>query len=284
MYQCRRSHYDECQEVRILHASTYLHGAYPEVLKILQHMEGEGFVVRHKPYASRKFHRDWMTADVLLLGCDSKEWRRVIEALTEMERGLLGVWRGWDVLWYFADGCVPHVVRMHMGGNGLSSNDRFSTDGICMIRAHTRRRFDLVARRGLFITMEQCIADGIDRIVDAKPDRDTFGKKVCRIKSKISGVESNRDWELFVATTEFLMEARNRSSHPNVTSSFEQRQDAYEEFKKVARKHKFDIPPSTHGCPTDTDTQNRQSYMKLLVTLTRMAKTWLDECDKNTWA
>ena len=283
MYWCRRMHYGECQEVRILHASTYLDGAQPEIQKILQYMNGEGFLVEYKRYAGRRFRREWMSADVLLLGCDSKEWRRIIEALTEMERGLLGVWRGWDVLWYFADGRVPHVARMHMGGGGLCSNDGFSAECIRMMHAHIRRRFDVVTRRGLLVTLEQCIAGSIDRLVDANQNYDTFGRKVDRLKFKMKDVKGNRDWDLFVAAAEFLMEARNRSSHPSVTSSFKLRQETYGEFKKVAREYGFEIPPPTHGCPIDTDSQNRQAYMKLLVALTRMAKAWLDECDKNIW-
>lgn len=98
-YRCRRSCFGECQEVRILHASRRLPGTRPEVRKVIQHMNGEGFRVEHKRYAGSEFRRERSTADVLLLGCDSREWRRTIEALTEMERGLLGVWRGWDVLW-----------------------------------------------------------------------------------------------------------------------------------------------------------------------------------------
>ena len=38
MYWCRRMHYGDCQEVRILHISTYLNGAWPEAHKIIQYM------------------------------------------------------------------------------------------------------------------------------------------------------------------------------------------------------------------------------------------------------
>lgn len=104
MFLCRRVYYGQCQEVRILHASTYLHGVWPEVCKIILHMNDKGFYIEQRPYNSRKFHREWMSADLLLLGCDSKEWRRILKALTEMEYGLLGVWGRWDILWYFTDG------------------------------------------------------------------------------------------------------------------------------------------------------------------------------------
>ena len=145
MYWCRRMYFGECQEVRILHVSKYLPGTWPEVHKIIQYMNGEGFRVEHKRYTGREFRRELSTADVLLLGCDSKEWRRTIEALTEVERGLLGVWRGWDVLWYFADGRVPEAARRHMVQHGgACSNDMFSAEGIRMIRAHVKRRYDVV--------------------------------------------------------------------------------------------------------------------------------------------
>ena len=285
MYWCRRSCFGECQEVRILHASRCLPGAWPEARKIIQHMNGEGFRVKHKRYAGSEFRREWSTADVLLLGCDSREWRRTIEALTEMERGLLGVWRGWDVLWYFADGRVPEVARRHMAQQGgACSNDAFSAEAIRMIRAHAERRHDVVARRGLLVTLELCIADSIDLLVAPQPHYDEFGRKVNRLKNaKKSAKGGGRDWDLFFAAVEFLMETRNRSTHPNVTSSFDNRMEAYVEFKAVARRYGFEIPPTDHGCPIETDSQNRQVLMKLLVALSRMAKAWLDECDKDIW-
>ena len=103
MYWCYRSHYGECQEVRILHMSTYQAEAWPEILKILQYMNSAGFVVKYKSYDGQKFRREWSTADVILLGCDSKQVARVRDAMNEMEHGLHGVLREWDVLWYFLD-------------------------------------------------------------------------------------------------------------------------------------------------------------------------------------
>ena len=240
-------------------------------------------MVEYKRYKGREFRREWATADVLLLGCDSNEVARVGEAMREMEHGLLGTLREWDVLWYFVDGRVPRDARIRMGGSGLCRNDAFSEEGIRMVRAHVRRRFDITAQRGLFITLEQWITDGIDRLVTPNPRRDNFGQKVNRLKSKMDEVTGDRDWDLFIATVEFLMEARNRSSHPRVSSSFDSRQDAYDEFKKVARRYGFEIPPADHGCPIETDSQNRQVFMKLLVALSRMAKVWLDECNKSIW-
>lgn len=287
MFLCRRAYYGECQEVRILHASTYLHGAWPEVQRIIQYMNGEGFFVEYRRYAGREFRREWMSADVLLLGCDSKEWRRVAEALTETGRGLLGVWGGWDVLWYFADGRVPRDARLHRNGSVPCRNDWFSAEGIRMVRTHARRRFDVVARRGLLVTLELSIADGIDRLVAPTPRYDDFGRKVNRLKyakKRIKG--GGRDWRLFFAAVEFLMEVRNRSSHPNVDSSFDERMKAYEEFKKVAIGHGFDFSAyAKHGCPPDTDSQFRQASMRAVVALTGMANAWLDECDRDgIWA
>ena len=284
MYWCRRMYYGECQEVRILHASTYLHGTRPEVHKIIQYMNSEGFLVEHKQYEGREFRQEWSTADMLLLGCDSNETARAKEAITEMERGLLGVWRGYDVLWYFADGHVPSDARLHMNGSILCSNDVFSAEAICMVHAHLRRRFDVVSQRGLFVTMEQLIADAIDRLVAANPKYDEFGRKVNRLKNakkKIRG--GGRDWSLFFAATEFLMEVRNRSSHPKVTSSFENRMKSYKEFKETAFKYGLDLPSVRHGCPIETDSQNRHVTIKTCMVLTGMAKAWLDECDRNIW-
>ena len=84
-------------------------------------------------------------ADVLLLGCDSKE----------VGRGLHGVLREWDVLWYFADDRMPYDARMYMDWSGLCASDVFSMEGVRMIRTHIRRRHDITAQRGLYVTLKQ---------------------------------------------------------------------------------------------------------------------------------
>ena len=280
MYWCYRSHYRECQEVRILHASTYRPGAWPEILKIIQYMNGEGFRVEYKPYGGREFHQEWSTADVLLLGCDSKQAARVRGAMDEMERGLHGVLREWDVLWYFADGRVPREARLHMGGSGLCAGDRFSAEGIRMVRAHIRRRHDTTAQRGLYVTQEQWIVDGIDRIIPPDPEWDNFGQKVNLLKKCIG--TDGRDRDLFFAVTEFLMEVRNRSSHPKVSSSFDNRMASYQELKAKARLYGIDLGSFLgHGCPMRQDGepshQDRHVGRRSSVAWARMAIAWLND-------
>ena len=149
-------------------------------------MNRAGFFVEYKRYRGQEFHRDWSTADVLLLGCDSKQAARVRGAMDEMERGLHGVLREWDVLWYFADGRVPREARLHMGGSGLCAGNRFSAEGIRMVRAHIRRRHDITAQRGLYVTLGQWIADGIDLTVTPNPRWDNFGKRWIGLRSALA--------------------------------------------------------------------------------------------------
>ena len=280
MYHLHRAHHHRCQEVRILHASTYLPGAQPEVCKIIEYMNGKGFVLKHMRHWGRVFNPECFTADVLLLGCDSKQVENIKEAMDEMERGLHGVFRERDVLWYFADGHVSRRARRHMGGSGLCSNDSFSAEGIRMMSSHIRRRHDITAQRGLYITLEQWITDGIDRIVPANSKWDTFGRKVDRLKKRVG--TGGRDRDLFFAVTEFLMEMRNRSSHPNVDSSFDRPMDSYNHLKDVVHQHEFDLRAFTiHGCPMEQDGepdhQGRHVLRRTCVALARMARAWLEE-------
>lgn len=280
MYWCYRSHYGECQEVRILHVSTYRPGAWPEILKIIQYMNSEGFYVEYKRYSGWRFHQEWSTADVLLLGCDSKQVARVRDAMNEMECGLHGVLREWDVLWYFVDGRVPREARQHMGGSGLCAGDRFSADGIRMMRAHIRRRHDLTAQRGLYVTLGQWIADGIDRIVQPNPKWDNFGRKVDRLKKCIG--TGDRDRDMFFAVVEFLMEMLNRSSHPNVSSSFDNRMASYQDLKAKARRYGIDLGLFTkHGCPKTQDGKpSHQDWhvgRRSSVAWAHIARAWLND-------
>lgn len=280
MYRCHRPHYGECQEVRILHMSTYRPGAWPEVLKIIQYMNSAGFVVEYKRYVGQVFHQDWSTADVLLLGCDSKQVARARRIMDEMERGLHGVLREWDVLWYFADGRVPRKARLHMDGSGLCAGDRFSADGLRMVHAHIRRRHDTTAQRGLYVTLGQWVADGIDRIVPPNPRWDNFGKKVDRLKKCIG--TGGRDRDMFFAVVEFLMELLNRSSHPRVSSSFDNRMESYQNLKTVARRYGIGLSLFTeHECPVRQDGepshQDRHVGRRSAVAWARIARAWLND-------
>ena len=199
MYVCRRGIYrGEYQEVCILHIGTNLYGAGLEVYKIIEYMNGEGFVVDPPQYRGRVFQRDWIRADILLFGCYSKKADDAYKVMLEMERGLHGISREWDVMWYFADGCIYWKELKRMGGSGVCSNNEFSTDGICMMHAHLRRRYNLTFRRGLFVTLERLVGDGIDRLVLANPDYDTFGRKIYRFKKEVEkkwNVMDDRDWD-----------------------------------------------------------------------------------------
>ena len=264
----------------MLHASTHLSGARSEICKIIEYMKGEGFVVEGKLRGGREYRPEWLAADTLLLGCDSKRAARIRDAMDEMERGLHGLLREWDVLWYFTDGGTPHDERTRMGEGALCCDDKFSTEGMRMVHAHIRRRSDITAQRGLYITLEQWISDGIDRIVPPKIKRDAFGKKVDRLKKYIGA--DGRDRELFFAVAEFLMEMRNRSAHPRVSSSFARRMASYSHLEDVAGRHGFDLHQFTeHGCPASQDNepspQDWHAARRACIVLAHMAKAWLVE-------
>ena len=283
MYKCLRAHYTWYQEVRILHVSTYLDGAGPEMRKIKEHMNGEGFVVYPKRHPYREFHPDYVSSDVLLLGCDSHEVERARKILLEVERGLLGIWR-WDILWYFADGRVPSDVRLHTGASGCS-NDEFSADAISRIRAHIDRRYDSTAQAGLPVKLAHRLEKSIDRVIRPKGGYDTLSTRLTRLEKRATNIKGCRDWKLFIATADFIAAARDYLTHPHQSSAYKHMMEEWENFKDAARNHAFLMPPCVHEEDTDiSNAEMKHSRLKVLTLLVGMAKSWLDECDKDLWA
>lgn len=74
-----------------------------------------------------------------------------------MPYGFLGLVLNWDVLWYGTDGTPQSGLPPT--SQPLCCGPAFSKDGICLAHAHIRRRDDLAAWRGLFLTMMMVIED-----------------------------------------------------------------------------------------------------------------------------
>ena len=279
MYVCYRWYLNEPQEVRILHLSTNLVVSRPEVVRVIEYMNSVGFVCTRK-YVGKNFHKEWIAADVLLFGCESKHTTHMLNAMDEMERGLHGVLREWDVLRYFMDDRIPQKSYLHLDGSDMCVTSQFSQEAIHMIHAHLRRRHDLVAQRGLFDTLEQWIADGIDLIIPPKQKWDTTDKKISRLEKHIG--TGGRDRDLFFAVADFLIGIRNRSAHPNVDSSFNSRMSNYQDLKKKGHQYGFDIHlAARHDCPIRQDgepsCQDRHAGRRGDVVLARMARAWLND-------
>lgn len=284
LYKCRRiSKSGQYQEVRILHISTYMDGTWPEMFKITEYMNNERFAVDHERYRhpNRGLHRDCASSDVLLLGCDSNEVERARKILLEVERGLFGIWK-WDMLWYFADGRVPPYETLPTGVDRYSG-DEFSTDAINMIRTHIERRYDSTPQAGLPIKLADRLERSIDRIIEQKKRYYTLDKRLERLERRAAKFKGCRDWDLFIATANFLAAARNYYSHVNQASSMDNMQEEWEKFKEAAQHHGFGLPTIEHEGPGISSREDNHARLKLMTLFTGIATTWLDECDKSIW-
>ena len=281
-YECRRA-YDQgrYQELRILHVSTYLDGVWPEIRKITQYLNNDGFLTAHKRYLGREFHQDCVSSDVLLLGCDSNEIERVRNVLLEIERGMLGVWR-WDILWYFADGRVPPDARSDVRVDKCS-NDEFSADAISMIRTHIDRRYDSTAQAGLPVKLAEGLEKSIDRIIRPIGRYNSLGKRLTRLEKRATKLKGCRDWDLFITAASFLASGRDYYTHRNQSSAMDNMLKEWGKFKKAVQNHGFVLPPVQHEGPVVSGREDNHSRLKLLTVLGGMAKAWLDECDKSIW-
>lgn len=285
LYKFRRTaHTGQRQEVHVLHISTYLGGVWPEMLKITEYMNGEKFAVDHEQYLhpSRGLHRDCASSDVLLLGCDSNEVDRARKILLEAERGLFGIWK-WDILWYFADGRMPPDELLPMGV-GRYSEDKFSTDAINMIRTHIDRRDDDTAQAGLPNKLADRLERSIDRILGPKKGYYTLDKRLERLEKRATKFEGCRDWDLFIATANFLTTIRNYYGHLNQSKARDDMLEEWGKFKKAARYHGFGLPTIGHESPVISSREDRHNRLKLMTLFTGITKAWLDECDKSIWA
>ena len=274
MFCCFRHRNENYEEVRILHITKDDDFACDEMSKVIQHVESIGFEVKPRWYPQPHVHKDWVDADVLFLGCDIATLHQAHDIIGEVRRGLLGIVTEWDLLWYFIDNSIPDASSAHTSQGGMSSGRMFSTDGICLVDAHIRRRHDKIAKEGLIVDLSKRIEAGIVRIVGPGPPRSDFHEKANRLKEKIG--TNGRDQELLFATIEFMKSIRNWHAHPYDPEPKTKLRSAYTKFKNIAQKHGFPVPLPLRDIH-DSDEEEDHYYRKLLTVLTGMVDVWLRE-------
>ena len=119
----------------------------------------------------------------------------------------IGLMLNWDVLWYGTDGTPRPDLPPSM--QPLCSSNAFSTYGICLVHAHIRRRDDLPAWRGLFLTMLIAIEDHVDKMMDTWNERSAYNK-ICKFKDRVkSDACWGSDADLFFAAVDVMRITRN---------------------------------------------------------------------------
>ena len=221
---------------------------------MIEWMKSQGFKIEEEIRFS-EFQYAWTQADVLLLGCYSRDVENAKNALDMLERGLYGVMQGWGVLYYFVDDKIRKNKKDVKGFDPVYSTSEFSADCIDMLHRHIWRYYDKIAHIGLMNTLTQLVGAHIDeynkfeKIPDLKSS-DTFGDKLYRFKAHIRkkiDVSNDREWELFDATSNCLLHTRNFYTHigndsGNAKLLLDKFVNSYKTLAAIAFKHNAYIP------------------------------------------
>ena len=285
MYVFRRSYYKGTyQDMRILHLSTMLDIAWPQMYDTLQNVANEGF--RKTSYDRAEAIKPWTYPDIIIIGCHSTDLRKLPDILDNIEKRH-GIFREWDVLIYFIDDKIPFRAHEILKGCGVISQFDFSKDAICLINHHLRRRHDVISRRGAYVTMERKLTESLDHVVKPNQQKDSLGRKVNQFNKELSEkihCEHSKDLILVKKILDFLLKVRNWNAHPNEELSNKNRKNAWEDLKKQISECEFKFNTRIHDkwrpVPKTPDAQDYHDYMKYILMFTFMIKDWLEEFAK----
>lgn len=281
-YVFRRSvHQGKYQEVRILHAGRMLPAAWPQMLDVWRYMNGEGFVsAKHSTGHSvgNRHVEPEFCPDIVLIGCLSRDIGKIEGIISELERNH-GMFREWDILVYFIDDKVPWKAIKILDGSGVVSQYDFYKAAACLLHAHLRRRYDVIARRGAYTTMDRMLAESLDRVTKPDPDKDTLGLKVRRAKDVLEKHLPDDEVNAVIKYLDLLLSMRNWNAHPDENHAFKKRKDAWDAVRaesvrrryKMARDHDPNRPK-----PKTADAQDFHDFVKDVLVLTCRIKDWLD--------
>ena len=280
MFRCTDSNRVRSRYVNILHVSTDLDGTRYETNRIAQFLKEMGFDIRHEQGLEP---RNGIGVDVVIVGSETARFDDAAYLIRRIPVGFLGLVLNWDVLWYGTDG-TPRP-DLSPGVQPLCSSNAFSTDGICLVHAHIRRRDDLSAWRGLFLTMLIAIEDHIDKMMGTWNEHSAY-KKICKFKDRVkSDGRWGSDAELFFAAVDVIRITRNMGSHPLSNLPEEKLKKKGDGMDELLAK--FDELAVKHGCPfrpprsvTPMPPEHTHALLKWLTSLSQVAVVWIAEYSK----
>ena len=185
----------------------------------------------------------------------------------------------WDVLLYGTNGTPQSDLPSSL--KPTCANHAFSADGIGLAHAHIRRRDDLLARRGLHLSLQINIDGSIDTMLGTWKMRN-YMEKIGTFKEKIK-VDGrwNEDAEFFFAAVEALRTSRNVGSHPlygvpqdGLDKKKKEMHDARAKFDKLAQKHKRPFGPPRFASPAQEDLHKATKWV---IRISQMAVVWVEE-------
>ena len=280
MFRCTDSNGVRSRYVNILHVSTDLDGTCYETDRIAQFLKEMGFDIRHEQGLEP---RNGIGVDVVIVGSETARFDDAAYLIRRIPVGFLGLVLNWDVLWYGTDGTPRHDLPPNM--QPLCSSNAFSTDGICLVHAHIRRRDDLPAWRGLFLTTLIAIEDYVDKMMGTWNEHSAY-KKICKFKDRVkSDGRWGSDAELFFAAVDVIRITRNMGSHPLSNLPEEKLKKEEDEMSRLLAE--FDELAVKHGCPfrlprfvTLMSPEHTHALLKWLTSLSQVAVVWIAEYSK----
>lgn len=268
--------------VNILHASSCPGLVDAEIVRVVDFMEEQGFVVERKSGPGM-----WANTDVLILGLDGSGMSHAYEALGILTRGA-GLVRGWNVLLYGLDG-DPELEPDHLG-QPLLTGRNFWFDAVCMLHAHMRLRNNMQFWVGYLAYMADWIEYGITNLIKAshraKPlnNNDKLSCKI-DILAKVlreAGVE-DQDVKLFWHAAHLIRVVRNEFVHfmADADQPEPQADDIVDRMKKiqelVERYGRGDLLIGSRG-PDADNIGALGSLTPFLVRLALLTDRWLRDC------
>lgn len=285
------------QEMRILHVSKSSIPIPGRSLKILetkdqlseiqQFMERLGY-----SQEDNKFHRTTIhpqfCPDVVIIGCFTQDIDYVKSLVQDLERnhGIFGVW---DIMVYFIDEVptseVENVLKKvsgFLGGSGIISRYDFVREAECMIHAHLRRRYDVISRRGAYVTLfDRILTKSLDSFSSENNDV-TLGVKIGRVERILKKHSSNGDIPVILKILKLLLSARNWAIHLG-DKAFKKREAAWNEVRDDIMERGYPhlrVHPPNRPKSKMIDTQGRHEVLKTDTILTYRIKDWLEEYAK----
>ena len=275
MFRCTDRNRVRSRYVNILHVSTDLDGMRYETNQITQFLKDVGFDIKHELGLEP---RNIMNVDVVIVGSESARFKDAAYLIRNIPAVFHGLMLHWDVLWYGTDDAPRPVLPLNV--RPLCSNNAFSMYGICLVHAHIRRRDDLSAWRGLFLTMLLAIEHYIDKMMGTWNERSAY-KKMCKFKDR---VKSDGCWgsdaDLFFAAVDIIRKTRNTGSHPlsnmpgeKLKKKGDEMDELLAEFDKLAAKHDCSFRPPKFVSPVRPEHTHAQ--LKWLTSISQASVMWI---------
>ncbi len=275
MFRCTGRNRVRSRYVNILHISTDLDDMHYEMNQIVQFLKGMGFNIEHELGLDP---RNILDVDVVIVGSKSARFADADYLIQNIPAIFHGLMLNWDVLWYGIDDIPTPVLPFNV--LPLCSGNKFSIYGICLIHAHIRRRDDLSAWRGLFLTMLQAIEHYADKMMGTWNERSMYNK-MCKFKDKVKSDECwGSDAELFFAAVDIIRRTRNMGSH-SLSNTPEEKlkkkgdnmDELLAEFDQLAVKLGCSLRPPKFVQPVQPEHTHAQ--LKWLTGLSQASVMWI---------